>query len=68
MNHNKLENAIKTKITDILNELDVPVNRKAIDQPENIRWLVRNLHIRNYKHPQFNLCFALIIILNEAYK
>ena len=31
---------------------DVPENRKDIDRPENARWLLRNLSIRNSEHPR----------------
>ena len=32
---------------------DVPELRKNIDKPEDARWILRNLGIRNSKHPRF---------------
>lgn len=32
-------------------DMDVPANRRDITDPSNVRWLLRNLAIRNSKHP-----------------
>ena len=39
-------------------DMDVPASRRAVDvcnpmRPSNVRWLLRNLAVRNKNHPQF---------------
>jgi hypothetical protein len=40
------------KLTTLLNEMDLPSQRKDFTQPENLGWLVRNIGFRNQHHPQ----------------
>ena len=45
----------KTKMTEmqkLLEQMDVPQMRKDLSNPSNVRWLLRNLQVRNNKHPQ----------------
>ena len=34
--------------------LDIPDMRRDTSKPENIRWLLRNLGVRNSAHPKFD--------------
>jgi hypothetical protein len=45
-------NAIKKNLSEILDRMDVPKLRKELT-PANLRWLKRNLGIRNSQHPAF---------------
>ena len=42
----------KMQLAEILEEMDVPDFRKNVDRLANIRWLFRNLLIRNRNHPK----------------
>ena len=42
----------KTLVLEILNEMDVPETRKDLNKIGNLRWLQRNLLIRNGNHPR----------------
>ena len=44
--------SIKKNLLEILDKMDVPVLRKEIT-PANLRWLQRNLGIRNQNHAEF---------------
>jgi hypothetical protein len=37
----------------IPDDMDVPLIRKDTSKNENVRWLLRNLAIRNSNHPDF---------------
>lgn len=52
----------KTELSDILNEMDVPVERKDLNE-HNLRWLQRNLGIRNVEHKSFYRAGAIITLL-----
>lgn len=43
------------RIEKMLETMDVPNFRRNLKKEENIRWLLRNLHIRNGKHPYFQM-------------
>ena len=45
-------------IWDHLSTMDVPAMRTDLNQKENVRWLIRNLPIRNAEHPQIKLVLA----------
>ena len=42
----------KALMLEILNEMDVPETRKDLNKIGNLRWLQRNLLIRNGNHPR----------------
>ena len=42
----------KAQVLEILNEMDVPDFRKDLNKIGNLRWLQRNLLIRNGNHPR----------------
>ena len=42
----------KALVLEILNEMDVPETRKDLNKLSNLRWLQRNLLIRNGNHPK----------------
>ena len=42
----------KALVLEMLNEMDVPETRKNLNELANLRWLQRNLLIRNGNHPR----------------
>ena len=42
----------KALVLEILNEMDIPDMRKDLNKIGNLRWLQRNLLIRNGNHPR----------------
>ena len=42
----------KAQVVEILTEMDVPEARKNLNELANLRWLQRNLLIRNGNHPR----------------
>jgi hypothetical protein len=40
--------------------MDVPAMRRDISKPENVRWLLRNLRIRNLDNPSIGEAIALL--------
>ena len=44
-------------------DMDVPLNRRDTSKPENVRWLVRNLPIRNSEHPSFDDVWRVLKLL-----
>ena len=44
-------------------DMDVPLSRRDTNKPENVRWLVRNLPIRNSKHPSFDDVWRVLKLL-----
>lgn len=48
----------------ILSTMDIPISRMNISKKHNIHWMLRNLGIRNYKHPDFD---KVIEKLKELY-
>ena len=44
--------AIKTNLRAILDKMDVPKKRKLLT-PQDLRWLARNLYIKNRSHSEF---------------
>mgnify|MGYP003644249999 CR=1 FL=1 len=41
-------------IMTIPDDMNVPLNRRDLSKPENVRWLVRNLAVKNREHPSFD--------------
>ena len=42
----------RAQLAGILEEMEIPEMRKDINRLANLRWLQRNLLIRNRKHPK----------------
>tara|TARA_R110000824_G_scaffold373139_1_gene563392 strand:+ start:450 stop:638 length:189 start_codon:yes stop_codon:yes gene_type:complete len=42
----------KSQLREILEEMDIPEFRKNINMFNNLRWLSRNMLIRNTNHPK----------------
>jgi hypothetical protein len=42
----------KAELREILDEMDIPEFRKYIHRFANLRWLSRNMGIRNQNHPK----------------
>ena len=49
------------KIIEALDTMDVPTSRKELT-PSNMRWLLRNLRVRNGEHPDID---AVVTVLKE---
>ena len=45
-------------------DMEIPDRRRDTTNPENVRWLLRNLGIRNQDHVGFKI--AIIILKNLA--
>ena len=52
----------------ILNTMDVPVFRKNVAQLKNLRWLLRNLAVRNCGHSGFNRAMDLVAYLVKEFE
>jgi hypothetical protein len=50
----------RKRLMTILATMDIPVGRTDLSKPENVRWLLRNLGIRNHKHPGFEEAVRLL--------
>ena len=48
----------------ILPTMDVPIERMRLNRA-NIRWLLRNLRVRNNEHPDIDLAIQLLKDLNK---
>ena len=48
-----------------LEEMDLPESRVHLGKEENVRWLIRNIRIRNSQHPK---CFMVLDELKEIAK
>ena len=59
MNLNEVERQ-KSQLVEILEEMDLPETRKNINDNSNLRWLIRNMSVRNGKHPRCRKAFKLI--------
>lgn len=44
----------------ILAQMDVPEMRKELDDTGNLRWLNRNLAVRNKNHPMFTTARTIL--------
>ena len=51
---------MRDRLKEILATMDIPQMRSDITQTQNLRWLQRNLQVRNGAHP--NTGEALLII------
>ena len=51
---------MRDRLKEILATMDIPQMRSDITQTQNLRWLQRNLQVRNGTHP--NTGEALLII------
>ena len=48
-------------IVKIPEDMDVPLSRRDTSDESNLRWLLRNLAIRNSAHPKLKETLALIL-------
>jgi hypothetical protein len=40
--------------------MDLPTSRRDISKPENIRWMLRNIRMRNLDHPSIGEAVELL--------
>ena len=57
----------RNKMTINLKNFDVPESRKDLNNPSNIRWLLRNLAIRNKNNPRFETVFNELKSLTNGF-
>ena len=50
-------------MTDVLlhNDMDIPESKRDLFDDNNVRWLLRNLAIRNKNHPEFKKTVCKIV-------
>ena len=48
------------RLNEILSTMDIPKNRRDTTQPQNLRWLLRNMAIVNRHHPDFDEAVRII--------
>lgn len=53
-------NETKETLQTILINMDIPESKLNLDDISNIRWLQRNISIRNSNHPLFTMACDLI--------
>lgn len=53
------------QLLEFLKKADVPETRRDLSKPENVRWLIRNLGIRNRNLPGFSDAFDELIKLTN---
>jgi hypothetical protein len=51
------------KLQRLIKGMDLPIQRKTQTTPHNIRWLSRNLGVRNSEHPKFQEAKLLLVKL-----
>ena len=56
---NKLADQPQDRLVKILKSMDIPRRRLELSK-NNLRWLARNIAVRNREHPQFEEAFDLI--------
>lgn len=66
---NSTEHKAKLRLREILENMDVPFLRKVVVEVNDLKWLNRNLSIRNNRHPQFEEAMVIIVeLLREGWK
>ena len=55
---NKKDNGEALK--SVLKDFDLPEHRKTSQTIHNLKWLLRNLGVRNSKHPRFEEAITII--------
>ena len=50
----------KSQLAEILEEMDLPEMRKSLNDNSNLRWLIRNMRVRNGKHTQCKEALEII--------
>jgi len=51
------------KLSDLLKGMDIPDNRRDITQLPNIKWLLRNLHVKNGDNEKFPEAIKALVSL-----
>lgn len=49
-----------SQLAETIRGMDIPARRKELVQKEDLRWLARNLGIRNSEHPKFTTAMELL--------
>jgi len=50
----------QSALTTLLRQLDAPAMRTDVTNVSNLRWLMRNLAVRNNEHPMLNTVLTMI--------
>jgi hypothetical protein len=48
------------RLSILLRDMEIPASRRDTTKPENLRWLLRNLRIRNLENPSISEAIALL--------
>ena len=48
------------ELENLIKPMDIPVRRKMVNQKEDLRWLARNLGIRNAGHRNFKRAVEIL--------
>jgi hypothetical protein len=48
------------RLSVLLRSMDLPHSRRDVSKPENIRWMLRNIRMRNLDHPSIGEAVELL--------
>ena len=52
----------------LLLPMDIPLFRRDVSRPANVRWLIRNLAARNNKRVSFKAVVRELVLLDKAFR
>lgn len=50
----------REKLSDLIADMDLPDCNRDLNVPRNVRWLDRNMFIRNGNHPNFEAAAVIV--------
>ena len=53
------------KLQKLLGDLDLPEMRKDTSKPSNVRWLLRNIGVRNSRSNNLTETIRLLLLINK---
>lgn len=53
------------KLQKLLGDLDLPEMRKDTSKPSNVRWLLRNIGVRNSRSANLTESIRLLLLINK---
>lgn len=56
------------RVQKLLLPMDMPAFRRDVSQPANVRWLIRNLGVRNSKRAAFKTVVKELVRLHHEFK
>lgn len=58
---------IEKELTDCISTINIPINRKPLTE-HNLKWMLRNMGIKNSNHPKFERAMSCIKYLLHMVK